>query len=628
MSIKSIEPNTLKIGDYLEKKRSEGRECFVIPEYQRPYAWTVANCEKLLDDIDEYIKAGNFGDNYFFGAIIISYQKDETERVLIDGQQRTTTFFLLFKAILDKINDLLGQEYIAKAVVDPKTKGIISGLGTFRKAIMNRLYDCDEFIDSLPDESLDRPYYEAFSKLENRSVNEFKENKEDFISIMKSYTFAEAESRVHKIKYKKFDNKYSNCFRNYKFFHEALFNEDSTFILTFTKHLLQSCQLIEIGSWSDEQAIAMFNSLNSDGLPLTDSDIILAKLYSHALDKTEFQNAWKALRENIAILEQGGICNMDSLLNQYMYYLRNKDGEPRSEEGQGINAAVPGVRRYFLDQAKKRLKDPSLFCSDMGKIVEGWLTVKDDPLVQTLLRLNGNSRLFLAATFCLFDVKTDDGLNKTFEFARLLLRLFVILELEGTTYSNVRFKSFLIGESCNLLHEAKDISVIKSEFDNHINSTWKRSDLRKNVIDYDGNILVYVNELLFAMAKGASLQGTESAEIEHIMPQSDKKNPGVWKQAGMLDQEEFDEYLNKLGNKILLEKKINIKVGNSWFNDKINGSLENRWGYKDSAFPIAQALVASYGTSALPKEAWTKEDIEKTTEKISGRILDFVFGTL
>ena len=45
---------------------------------------------------------------------------------------------------------------------------------------------------------------------------------------------------------------------------------------------MEECQIIRIKSWKVEQAIEMFNSLNSDGMPLNDSDIIYSKMYAVA----------------------------------------------------------------------------------------------------------------------------------------------------------------------------------------------------------------------------------------------------------------------------------------------------------------------------------------------------------
>ena len=82
---KSIEPKLRKIGAYL---KLEEDTIFTIPEYQRPYSWEISNCDKLWQDITDFID-GDSKDRYFFGTIIINCQNDDTVFGLIDGQQRT-----------------------------------------------------------------------------------------------------------------------------------------------------------------------------------------------------------------------------------------------------------------------------------------------------------------------------------------------------------------------------------------------------------------------------------------------------------------------------------------------------------------------------------------------------------
>ena len=48
---KNIEPKLRKIGDYL---KLEEDSVFVIPEYQRPYSWSIENCDKLWQDIIDF----------------------------------------------------------------------------------------------------------------------------------------------------------------------------------------------------------------------------------------------------------------------------------------------------------------------------------------------------------------------------------------------------------------------------------------------------------------------------------------------------------------------------------------------------------------------------------------------
>ena len=91
---KNIEPKLKKIGDYL---KLEEDTVFTIPEYQRAYSWGIDNCDKLWQDINDFVESES-KDRYFFGTIIINCQDNDTKYGLIDGQQRTTTFLLLLKA--------------------------------------------------------------------------------------------------------------------------------------------------------------------------------------------------------------------------------------------------------------------------------------------------------------------------------------------------------------------------------------------------------------------------------------------------------------------------------------------------------------------------------------------------
>ncbi len=81
---------------------------FLIPEYQRPYAWTADQVDTLLDDLMEYTDSIEDPDNpdseYFLGSIV-TYRNGK-EREVIDGQQRLTTLFLLLRALYKKLENM------------------------------------------------------------------------------------------------------------------------------------------------------------------------------------------------------------------------------------------------------------------------------------------------------------------------------------------------------------------------------------------------------------------------------------------------------------------------------------------------------------------------------------------
>ena len=616
---KNIDPNSKKIGDYLQL---DNNAMFIIPEYQRAYSWGINNCDKLWQDIVDFSNSEK-KDNYFFGTIIINCLDEDTKLELIDGQQRTTTFLLLLKALLLNIN---------KAILEPQndadSEGLCRGLKARRRKIMKILYRAeDEDISDEPDEEKDKKIFDCSAILKNNSINE--RYSAELTKILQATSFANAEKNVEHLKFKQKDNKYTNFFRNFQYFYNKIKNEMTERRMNnFAKTLLENCEVIEIKSWNVEQAINMFNSLNSDGLPLYDSDIIAAKLYACANGKNQtekYSKLWTELKTQIALLEETGIADINGILMQYMYYLRTINGDTIGQNG-NANVTTPGLRRYFTQDNTTPIKNPVEMCSNLLKLVYAWQKVSKYEIVKILLKFNENTKLFLASYLLRFervDDMTEDEVN---EIAICLMRLFAVLELVDIGFSSKAFKIFLFQEEVDFANSNVSADKIKKDFDKHINSSFDKSQINLYAKDYDGNILVYLNEYLFAQEKKVAFCLGAKYDIEHIMPHSGNNHQLIRRDAGIRDEEEFNAIVNKLGNKILLEEKINRSIGNEWFRTKISSKLENKTGYVNGKFPIASHLVSKYKDDEKP--FWTKADILAATEKAADRITDFIFNGL
>ena len=611
---KNIEPKLKKIGDYL---KLEEDTVFVIPEYQRAYSWNTDNCDKLWQDINDYI-ASDGKDRYFFGTIIINCQDDDTKYGLIDGQQRTTTFLLLMKALLLRINVAIG-----KNKKDEDAVGLLLGLQERRRGLMGILFKAEtEDISNIPDAEKDAKLQKSVSILQNLSINE--QYRTELDTILSATDYDEAERNAIKIKYKQKDNKYTNFFRNFKYFYEKIGELSDSELNSITRALLEKCEVIEIKSWQVEQAITMFNSLNSDGMPLNDSDIISAKLYAVAENKgkgKEFTKLWEQLNEELEELKEIGVVNLDSILMQQMYYTRTVKGETVSDTG-SVNVTTPGLRRYYTEINKDMLSDPVELCTRMINLTKIWKKVIQYPVMGVLLKFNDNAKLFLASYFFRFN-EAEVSEEKMDVLLQCMLRLFVVLELVDAGYSSSKFKTFLFKEEVKLADPSISVEEIKTDFDSHISSSWSREDLKSAVSAYDKNILVYLNEYLFAIENDRPFEFGSSYDIEHIMPASGSNLSVIRTDAGIESDEEFRNLVNKLGNKILLENKINRTIGNEWFSTKVSTNLGNKTGYIDSKYPIASVLVDEYKGNHKPY--WKKEDIQKATDKAGERIINFIF---
>ncbi len=613
---KNIEPKLRKIGDYLQLEEDT---VFTIPEYQRPYSWGTDHCDKLWQDIDDFI-ASDSKDRYFFGTIIINCQDNDTKLGLIDGQQRTTTFLLLLKALLVKINVAIG-----KTDNDEDAVGLYNGLMERRRRIMGILYKAEaEDIPNKPDIAKDTEICESISILENYSINEH--FKTELNTILKSVDFVEAESKVIKIPRKQKDNRYTNFFRNFKYFYDKIDNLSESQLNKLAKAVTDSCEVIEIKSWQVEQAITMFNSLNSAGLPLYDADIISAQLYAEAEKQgtvDRFKVLWKELLDTIEELKENEIGNIDAILMQQMYYIRALGKETISDTG-SINVTTPGLRRYFTEKNKNLLKHPIELCDGMINLSKIWLKISSYPISQVVLRFNENAKLFLASYFYRFK-EEDVTEEKVYKILECVLRLFTIMEVVDIGYSSSNFKTFMFREEVKFVDSGIGIEEIKADFDKHISTKWDRNTIKTAIMDYDKNMLVYLNEFLFAKEHNLSFSIGSKYDIEHIMPYSGKNLSEIRKDADIESEEEFRGIVNKLGNKILLEEKINRSIGNEWFRTKVSTKLENKTGYIDSEYPIASVLVSEY--KDINKPYWKKDDINAATEKAAERIVEFIFNS-
>lgn len=209
---KNIEPKLKKIGDYLKLDEDT---VFTIPEYQRAYSWSIDNCDKLWQDINDFVDSDS-KDRYFFGTIIINCQDDDTKYGLIDGQQRTTTFLLLLKALLVRINTA-----IERTSTDDDSAALCRGLQERRRRIMGILYKAEtEDIPDKPDRTKDAEICHNTTILVNHSINE--QFKTELNTILQATDYDSAEVNVIRIKYKQKDNRYTNFFRNFKFFYSKI----------------------------------------------------------------------------------------------------------------------------------------------------------------------------------------------------------------------------------------------------------------------------------------------------------------------------------------------------------------------------------------------------------------------
>ena len=95
---------------------------FILPRFQRPYAWEQMEWQALWDDLLDVHGAGAHA-SHFLGAIVVVNEEIRGTHVptytLIDGQQRLLTLSLLLHALLHKVTEQTLKTRIRKYLINP-----------------------------------------------------------------------------------------------------------------------------------------------------------------------------------------------------------------------------------------------------------------------------------------------------------------------------------------------------------------------------------------------------------------------------------------------------------------------------------------------------------------------------
>ena len=236
---------------------------FLIPDYQRPYAWGEDECSTLWDDLfafafpnddcDQFSK-----DNEYFLGPIVTFKNDDDKQEIIDGQQRLTTIMLLLRAFYDSFANMK----------DKNSKSV-------RKAIAACIWKTDEFDE--PDTSQ--------LKIDSEVASD--NDKDEFLQILKT---GKADPRWK-----------SNYARNFRFFEkkvDELVHSWPTYEALFATRIIRYVILLPIEAESQDTALRIFSTLNDRGLPLSDADIFKSQFYKHFSNegkKDEFVARWKRM---------------------------------------------------------------------------------------------------------------------------------------------------------------------------------------------------------------------------------------------------------------------------------------------------------------------------------------------
>lgn len=538
---------------------------FVIPEYQRPYSWSEDEICTLFDDLWNFSieRIQPNGANSYFLGCVVSY-KENNEKLIIDGQQRITSLFLLLRAVFAMLEN-----------EETKTAEVANFIREIEPAIWKK----DEMTGNV-----DKTQILIKSEVVSDSGNELLRR------ILETGVTAPNVTDNYSKNYNKFIELYTDKAKNSP--HQIF-----QFILALLKYTI----LLPIDADDQETALTIFNTLNNRGLPLSDADIFKSHIYK-TLDnagKKTFIEKWKKLENDSAKVSE----SIQSLFYYHMFYLRAKDNDDKT--------TTPGVRKYYLEKGKNRLSadviDNLTESLHLWEVVNGRDSIETESWSQNMeIRkmldcLSSYSNEFWKYPVSIFYMQYKEREDFENLFLKFLRKFYVMLLtrfLEAPTISAV--KSDILKLNVQIINTHHPMFTAgfekkKSEDEFELEAEEETTDNllikpNRKVERMILKVLAYQEEEQTAMLPGYW-------EIEHIFPQSwDSKYYD-------LEEEEANDKLEHIGNKLPLEKKLNISASNNYFDKK-------KEKYKKSEIAICKKL----GTSSLPE--WYLPNIEKNDNKI------------
>ncbi len=536
---------------------------FVIPEYQRPYAWSSEQIETLFEDVWEF--ATTVGGlkrqaSYFLGSIV-AFENEEGEQEIIDGQQRITSLFLLLRAIYTKLkkgdnaNGEAAQNFISK--IEP---------AIWRADNLTGKVDYADILIT--------------SKVVDNEGNQI---------LNRILETGEAEEKAT-------DN-YSKNYRHFQKILEKHCAESPLEVYDFIYALLNQAILLPIGADSQDTALTIFSTLNDRGMPLNDSDIFKAKIYNHLVDneKEAFIAQWKTLEREAAEAHE----SIQRLFYYYMFYLRAKDRD--------VSSTTPGARKFYLDDKCRRLFDPQLM-PDLFTVLALWKVINtnqdipeetwdNNPKIRkaldTLVSYPNEFWKYPVVTYYLthrnrtdFDQQFLLFLNKL--SGELMARFMLFPTINAVKVDIMKLNARIINSPHpDFDFRPIDLSAVKDKI-----SQPHRNIVRMLLKAYAYN---HQDHLL-----------REDWQIEHILPQR-------WQTTFFPDVEEWkvNEMIEHIGNKTPFEKKLNIVASNGYFKKK-------QEEYQLSEVEVTRSLVMSIGSD------WTLSNIEQRDGIITSEVINLL----
>lgn len=545
-------------GSIITNFLSQNLQQYKIPVYQRNYEWSWEQCDKLFEDI---VIAAKRNQLHFCGSIVFQPMAPVmgiNNSIIIDGQQRLTTIYILLKALVDCANNA-SEKMMAE------------------QALFNR----DQF---------GQIQLDATSKVKLKAA---RNNNDQLLNLI----------------YDKHDKLDKNCeiFRNYTHFTELIKDEQqkgTTVADIYRGISLLTVAVIQLDS--NDQAQEIFERINSTGVPLTLPDKIRNFVLMTDVDQDKlYEDYW---------LQMENLLTRDQMNGFFMDYLNFKlDGFTRE------NHAYDDFKQIYLEGKytnEKMLEEILHYVQEYHSFIYGdtKLGIDINESLNGLRQLNQTTvYLFL---FHIFDDYKNGVIdqNELGKILRFLLNYGIrrlicevgsnsLRGLYKTLYARVfnrpENKAHYYDAIVSFMSQIQSKDAVPSDKEFEL-ALKERNLYRKNAL---------CKYLLAAIEnQGKEKIVIDNLSIEHIMPQNKNLSSDWQKMLGEDWQNVKDHYLHTLGNLTLTG--YNSELGDLPFKDK-KEMLETKGTH----------ITVLY-SDVKDKDVWNAQTIEARAERLSKMIMD------
>lgn len=540
---------------------------FKIPFFQRAYVWGEDEWELFFEDLKASYESKK---DHFLGSVILKQLLIPNKTgeggigIVIDGQQRLTTFSILIKSLHDKL-DLGDKEKYAKYL------------------------------------------FEASGEHKIPKIKHSKVDEEAFKKVLG----AENSSSMQVDK----EDKIGQC---YKYFSNKIEILDDHKI--FLDYILTSKLWVVIDLHEEEDEQKIFDSINTAGLKLTATDIIKNAIFTKKDVEELYQKYWESVFESkknrnfwqkevskgkLKRVQSEVLLHSFAILEGFFDYSKDTLENLSSVYKEKIKKLNKEELEIFLKKIKKSAMTYQEF-PNFTKETQFSFKDREQRFFHILRVTDTNTIVPLILALKLNFRDRDEILSSCFD----LLENFIItgwICRKSTKEYSKKFSSM-----AKKLDKDNPVEFLKKNLDfvskENIEKCLTAKDKGGYLENKKATLILFWIELYRRYKNNKKqdiIELSYNFTLEHLVPQSWEEN---WKDI-VKDEENAKELIHQIGNMTLLKKALNSSIKNASWKTKLEGYGNDKGGIEACAdLCITRDLVK--------KKEWNEDSIKERTKQL------------